>query len=329
MLFCRSASRRMPEHLGAALRLAAAHAGLVHAHVREPWSRSVRCRQPTRPPGTADRRRPGRSRGRSGHRVARALARSVCATCLFFRRDRSRPPLTATAMADHSCPVLARRRRRRRRRESLIRIGFSRVCSSSTSALSPATRPMMNSSRPTADGKPRSKRIAASAPSMLSGIGLIASRMRLLRAPARTDAVAGQPVASRQGRRARPRADRSPNEHDVRTREPVDPRCLVSATSSRGHCVERSSRLSRARRGPRDQIHAARAGAAVLVADRQHAGGHRRRQRLAIARRGEPRRRAGRRAGAMVRDADQDARRGDDVRQARAGDRDAAGRSDR
>ena len=51
----------------------------------------------------------------------------------------------------------------------------------------------------------------------------------------------------------------------------------------------------------RDQLHAGFAGAAVLVADGEHAGGDGRGQRLAIARRREPRRRARRRAGAVVR----------------------------
>ena len=67
-----------------------------------------------------------------------------------------------------------------------------------------------------------------------------------------------------------------------------------------------SSRLTRPRQTLNDQIHAARASSAVLVADRQNTGCHRGRQRLTISRRGEPRGRAGRRTGAMVRDANED-----------------------
>ena len=49
-----------------------------------------------------------------------------------------------------------------------------------------------------------------------------------------------------------------------------------------------------------DQLHAARAGAAVFVADGEHAGGDGGGQRLAIARRREPRGRARWRAGAVI-----------------------------
>ena len=54
-----------------------------------------------------------------------------------------------------------------------------------------------------------------------------------------------------------------------------------------------------------DQRHAALAGAAVFVADREDAGGDRRRQRLPVARRGEARGGAGRRAGAVIGHADE------------------------
>ncbi len=47
-------------HLGAALRLGAAHAALVHAHLRERGRGRSRCRRPRRSPGTGDRPPPGR-----------------------------------------------------------------------------------------------------------------------------------------------------------------------------------------------------------------------------------------------------------------------------
>ena len=54
----------------------------------------------------------------------------------------------------------------------LMRIGFSRASSSATSAVRPATRPMMNTSRPNTGVKPMSCSTAASAPSILIGNGL-------------------------------------------------------------------------------------------------------------------------------------------------------------
>ena len=50
-----------------------------------------------------------------------------------------------------------------------MRIGFSRAYSSATSAVRPATRPTMKMSFPAGGSKPRSWRIAARAPSILSG----------------------------------------------------------------------------------------------------------------------------------------------------------------
>ena len=79
-----------------------------------------------------------------------------------------------------------------------MRIGFSRAYSSRTSALSPATRPTMNISLPTVEGKPRSTRIAASAPSMFSGMGLMRFRTASSSARREADAVAGDTVLLRQ-----------------------------------------------------------------------------------------------------------------------------------
>ncbi len=60
-------------------------------------------------------------------------------------------------------------------------------------------------------------------------------------------------------------------------------------------------RLAGAERNPvRDHPHAVRSRSAVFVADREDAGGNRRRYRLPVARRDQPRRRARRRARAVV-----------------------------
>src|SRR5436305_4740417 len=70
--------------------------------------------------------------------------------------------------------------------------------------------------------------------------------------------------------------------------------------------VEWDASLASGLQAALDQLHAARTGAAVLVADGQNAGCDRRRQRLPVARNRQASRRTRRRAGAMIRDADED-----------------------
>ena len=87
MLFWRSASRRMPSDLGAAPRLAAAHAALVDAHVGEADARCRDWRRPSRPPGRGDRPSPGRSR-RSAHGPP-GVGEQPLRELGFLRRDRA------------------------------------------------------------------------------------------------------------------------------------------------------------------------------------------------------------------------------------------------
>src|SRR6266508_2289568 len=105
-----------------------------------------------------------------------------------------------------------------------MRIGFSRVYSSRTSALRPATRPMMNSSAPTFPGKTEDHR------------------------DARID------------RRVHSMAE---------SRQPC-PGGLRLVDEPPGSLVDRDRVAARSLQAGRDQLHAALAGAAVLVADRQH-----------------------------------------------------------
>ena len=74
----------------------------------------------------------------------------------------------------------------------------------------------------------------------------------------------------------------------------------------RGDLLEGAAVAPRAFEAGGDQLHAAGARAAMLVADRQHARRNGGRGGLAVAGRREPRRRARRRAGAVIGDADQD-----------------------
>ena len=265
-------------------------------------SRSSRCRRPRRPRGTADRPPPGRSAS-TARIAALARASSVVRDRLFLGRDafvrvRSRLPWST---------VRSRAAARRRRSTGiLIRIGFSRVCSSSTSALSPATRPTMNRSLPTMDGKPRSTRIGGERAVDVQRDRLDALADRRFERAREADAVAREAGVLREPEQhGDARIDRrvhamsetgQPRLRRLSPRRPVRAATASSGRPSGARAVE----------ARRDQLHAARAGAAVLVADREDAGGDRGGQRLAVARRGEPRRRARRRAGAVIGDADQD-----------------------
>ena len=186
-----------------------------------------------------------------------------------------------------------------------MRIAFSRVSSSSTSALIPATRLMMKMRRPNKAGKPRSTRTAASAPSILSGIGLIpaaiaasSARANRMPSPSRPASFASPKMTATRGSIAE--CTRCPNPGSRAFAR------FASPTSSRRGRVERTAARARAVEALPDQLHAARSRAAVLVADREDAGGDRRGRRLAVARRGQPRRGAGRRAGAVIRASHQD-----------------------
>ncbi len=219
--------------------------------------------------------------------------------------------------------------RRRTATGILMRIAFSRVCSSSTSALSPATRPMMKISWPNMAGKPRSTRTAASAPSMLSGIGLMRSRDRRFERAREADAVAFEAGVFRQAEEDRDaRVDR--RVHPVpETGQPRLRRLrFVDQFAPR---PRRTTRPPRARvgRGPPDQLHAAGSRAAVLVADREDAGGDRGGQRLrgCPTRPAAPRRRTARRRRDPRRRPG--SRRAGGVRPPTAAAGDAAGRCDR
>ena len=124
-------------------------------------------------------------------------------------------------------------------------------------------------------------RIAASAPSMFSGIGLIRSRDRRFERAREADAVAGEAGVLGERRTARDaRIDRrvhamaEPGQPRFAALRPRRPAAAAAASND-------SAVAPRAIEARRDQLHAARAGAAVLVADREHAGGDRRRRATA------------------------------------------------
>ena len=138
------------------------------------------------------------------------------------------------------------------------------------------------------------------------------------------DAVAGNPASSRQREQHRDaRIDRDVHAMSETGQPPL--RRLGLVDHPRRGRVERS-RFAPRSQARRDQLHAAEAGAAVLVADGQDAGGDCRRRRLPVARRRETRRRARRRPGAVVGDADQDRVEQPPLRRARAAARGAAER---
>ena len=109
-----------------------------------------------------------------------------------------------------------------------------------------------------------------------------------LRAHARTGCRRRPGRRPRRGRRARRRAGRS--SECTRCPKPGSRAFagFASSTSCRATVVERQRRAPRTVEPRRDQLHAASTGAAVLVADGEHAGGDRGGQRL----RGCPMRRA-------------------------------------
>ena len=142
---------------------------------------------------------------------------------------------------------------------------------------------------------------------MLSGIGLMRSRIGGLERAREADAVAGE---SRVGGQREQHVD--PRDRSSECTRWPNPGSRVPRGSSprrRARCAvsgNDSPLAPRALEPRRNQLHAGRSGAAVLVADGEDAGRDRRRRRLAIAGRREPRRGARRRAGAVVRRPDQD-----------------------
>ena len=289
------------EHLGAARRLAAAHAALVDAHVGEADRRLLVAAGPGDGPAQAIDRRPGRRPRSRASRRARVptsvVRRAPVSSGVIVRRCH------ATAMSLRSAggtPSYST--------ANLMRIGFSRVYSSSTSALRPATRPMMNMKlagrrREAQVVQDRGERAVDVHRERLDARGGLALRARAHEARCRRRRACscrrGSNSTATRGSTSCARDGRDPGSRRfART---------ASSTSSRRAASSGASSVARAAlEACRDQLHAARAGAAVLVADREDAGGDRRGERLPVARGREPRRRARRRAGAVIGHADQD-----------------------
>ena len=123
---------------------------------------------------------------------------------------------------------------------------------------------------------------AASAPSMLMGSGLTTAAMaRSMRLDER-DAVAGDAPAARHLEQDRgSRIGRVDAMAEARE-PPAAARASVDEAARR--FVQRDRLGLRARHALGNHLHAAGAGAAVVVADGENARGDRRRQRLAVAR---------------------------------------------
>ena len=250
-------TERIPEdaeHLRAAFRLGAAHPALGDAHLREPGRGCLVASGPRDCAAEAidrclveifDR---AHCCTRSRQQILRSLLFGLCERARFRNcHGHTGSPSRVGGTPSYSTEIL-------------MRMGFSRVCSSITSALRPATRPMMKNNLPTIGGKPRSTRIAASAPSMLRGSGLIRSRIASS-SDVRVHAVAesGQPLPGAL--------------------------CLVDG-EPRGRFKRKAAAL-RAIEPRDDQFHATGSSSAVFVADREHAGPNSGGERLAVARRGQ------------------------------------------
>ena len=247
MLFCRSASRRMPSTFARRRRLGAAHAALVDAHVARAGSRSPRCRPPRRPRGRADRPSPGRS-ARSPRIAARARATSVV--------DDS----ACSSGGDRSC----RRHATAHRHDPFSRGGTPSYVDRNLDPHRLLARVLLQhfggqpgdaaddeqEACPPVAGSPRSWRMAASAPSMFIGSGLMRSRPPLRARAHEADAVAGQPDL----RRAMSKSTSTRGSIVEWTRWPrpgsrrLSPTALFDRPAARA-CVERQPSRCRARRG--------------------------------------------------------------------------------
>ena len=311
------------EHLGAALRLGTAHAALVHAHLRELGRRRLVAARPgDRAAQPIDRRLVvGVDRRHRGLARARAARRAMaCSSGVIVRAG-----AVATAMVTVRSGAAARRRTST---GILMRIGFSRVYSSSTSALRPATRPTMNSSLPTIGGKPEIDQDRRQRAVDVQRDRLDRARDRRFERPREADAVAGEPgVLGEPEQHGDARIDRRVHAMAESGQPPPAPsprrpaaRAAASSDSRRVRARSRPAAISSMQPDPAPPCSSPIVSTpAAMAAD----------ERLTVAGRREPRRRARRRAGAVVRRRRSGSRRSAGVRRRTAAGRDAAGRSGR